>query len=107
MALKTLPFDAANCLKTDEAIAAFVDEVLRSDDASYIAHALGVAARAKGITKLAEEAGLLRKDSRGALKSNDRVKLAAVLRVVHALGLRLAARRLAKPKRPKGKNVAK
>jgi len=99
VALKIKRFDAAEYLKTDEAIAAFVDEALGSADAAFIAHALGVAARARGIVKLAQEAGLLRKGSRGAVKSGARVKLGTILRVMQALGLRLAARPIAKPKR--------
>jgi probable addiction module antidote protein len=101
VALKIKRFDAAEHLKTDEAITAFVDEAFKTADAAFIASALGVAARARGKTRLAREAGLLNEDSRGAIKSGHGVKFAAIVRVMHALGLRLGARPLVKkmPKR--------
>ncbi|KPF59234.1 addiction module antitoxin, partial [Rhizobium sp. AAP116] len=42
-------YDPAEDLDTPEAISVFVNEALKTDDAAYIAHALGVVARAKGM----------------------------------------------------------
>ena len=41
-------FDPAEGLTSDEAIAVFMADAFESGDAGYIAHALGVVARAKG-----------------------------------------------------------
>ncbi len=41
------PFDPAEALTSDEAIATFMAEALASGDADYIAHALDIVARAK------------------------------------------------------------
>ena len=60
MAKKLKNYDPAEDLTTKEAIAIFLAEALRTDDASYIAHALGVAARAKGMSQIAGETGLSR-----------------------------------------------
>lgn len=53
MAEKLTRFDPAEGLTSDEAVAAFMAEALATDDAGYIAHALGVVARAKGMTQIA------------------------------------------------------
>src|SRR5258708_169591 len=49
MAEKLTAYDPAEDLATDEAIAVFMEEAFKTEDASYIAHALGVVARAKGM----------------------------------------------------------
>lgn len=41
------PFDPAELLTSDVAIAAFIADAFESGDADYIAHALGVVARAR------------------------------------------------------------
>ena len=49
--LKTLPWDAAQYLKTDEDIAEYLDAVFEDGDPELIRHALGDIARAKGMTR--------------------------------------------------------
>ena len=51
MAIKFSPFDAADYLTTAEACAEFLTESLKSDDVAYIANALGVVARARGMAR--------------------------------------------------------
>jgi len=41
MSLETLPFDIADELHDDEAVAVYLDEALASGDPDYFAHALG------------------------------------------------------------------
>ena len=45
---KLTTYDPADDLLSDEATAAFMEEAFKTEDAAYIAHALGVVARAKG-----------------------------------------------------------
>ncbi|RUZ99278.1 putative addiction module antidote protein, partial [Mesorhizobium sp. M7A.F.Ca.CA.002.05.1.1] len=52
MAEKLTTFDPAEGLTSDEAIAAFMAEAFASEDSGYIAHALGVVARAKGMAQI-------------------------------------------------------
>lgn len=52
MTEKLTTFDPAEGLTSDVAIAAFMADALDSGDAGYIAHALGIAARAKGMTQI-------------------------------------------------------
>ena len=53
-------FDPAEYLTSPAAIAEFMSDALETGDAGYIAKALGVVARAKGMTELARETGLSR-----------------------------------------------
>jgi probable addiction module antidote protein len=101
MAIKTTPFDSAEYLDSDETIAAYLDEALESADPAHIAHALGVVARAKGMTEIARGAGVSREHLYRALKETGNPELATVVRVLKALGLRLATQPIAeeKPKR--------
>jgi probable addiction module antidote protein len=47
-------------LKSDEAIEVFLADAFETGDARYMAKALGVVARAKGMTKVARATGLAR-----------------------------------------------
>ena len=51
-------FDPAEYLKDDADIAAYLSVVIEEDDAGELAHALGVAARARGMAQIAEETGI-------------------------------------------------
>jgi probable addiction module antidote protein len=52
MVEKITLFDPAEGLTSDEAIAAFMVGAFTSGDVGYVAHALGVVERAKGMTQL-------------------------------------------------------
>ena len=89
--IETKPFDAAKYLKTDEQIAGFMSEALATGDPAFIAHSLGVVARAKGMTDLARTTGLSRESLYRALSEEGSPELGTVMKVIGALGLRLAA----------------
>ena len=57
MGIKIAPFDAADYLTTADACAVFMTEALKSDDVAYIANALGVVARARGMAEIAKKTG--------------------------------------------------
>ncbi len=88
---KTSPWDAADHLKTDEDMAAYLEAALEEGDPALVAAVLGDIARAKGMTQVAREAGLGRESLYKALSSEGNPELATVLKVVKALGLRLHA----------------
>jgi probable addiction module antidote protein len=52
---KLSSYDPAEDLNSDEAIACFMAQAFETNDAAYIAHALGVVARAKGMAQIAGE----------------------------------------------------
>ncbi|SMD19579.1 addiction module antidote protein [Rhizobium sp. RU36D] len=84
-------YDPAEDLDTPEAISVFVNEALQTDDAAYIAHALGVVARAKGMAGIAREAGLSREQLYRTLSSEGNPTLKTTLAVMKALGISLTA----------------
>ena len=59
------------------------------DDAAFIAAALGDIARAKGMSQLAKETGLGRESLYKALSGEGNPSLGTILKVMHALGLKL------------------
>ena len=87
--LKTRPYDSAEYLKTEEDVANYLEAVFEDGDPALIAHALGVVARAKGMAKIARKTGLGRESLYKALSSDGNPKIDTVLRVIHALGLKL------------------
>ena len=88
-------FDPAELLTSDEAIEVFLNDALETGDARHIASALGVAARAKGMTKIAREAGLAREQLYKSLSENGNPTLETLLAVMKTIGLRLETRRAA------------
>jgi probable addiction module antidote protein len=88
--IETSPWDAAEQLDTPEEIAANLEAAFEEGDPAFFTHALGIVARAKGMSKIAEEAGVTREALYKALSSTGDPRLSTLLGVVKALGLRLA-----------------
>ena len=82
-------FDPPEGLTSDEAIAAFMQEAFKTEDAGYIAHALGVVARAKGMTQIAAETGLSREQLYRSFSETGNPTLKTTLAVMKALGVAL------------------
>ena len=94
MAEKFTRYDTAEYLKTDSDMAAYLDACLEEagDDPAFIAHALGVIARARGMSQLARDTGLARENLYKALSSDGNPECGTILKVIKALGLKLHAR---------------
>lgn len=92
MPLETRPFDPAAYLDSDAARAAYMTEALETNDPAFIADALGVIARAHGISQVARDTGLSRESLYRALSPGGNPELSTLLQVVRALGLRLSAK---------------
>ena len=88
---KTRPWDAAEHLKSDEDMAAYLEAALEDGDPALVSAALGDIARAKGMTDIARETGLGRESLYKALSPDGNPAFSTVLKVVKALGLRLHA----------------
>ena len=89
MPIETSPWDSADLLDTPAAIAAYIEAAIEEDDASLLTHALGVVARAKGMSKIAEDAGVTREALYKALSTEGDPRLSTLIGVLKALGLRL------------------
>ena len=85
-------FDMARQLKNEEDIAAYVTMVIEEGDAAELAHALGVAAKARGMSEIAQATGITREALYKALTPNAKPRFDTINRVCAALGVRLVAR---------------
>jgi probable addiction module antidote protein len=85
------PFDVAEHLNDDEVITAYLSEVLADGDVDELLEALGDVARAKGMSKLAEDSGLGRESLYKALAPGAKPRFDTINRVLNALGIGLRA----------------
>lgn len=91
MAVTLKPFDAAKYLETEEDFADLLTDAMETGDAAYIANALGVVARARGMTQVAKDAGVTREALYKALSPTGDPKLSTLLGVMKALGVKFVA----------------
>lgn len=87
---KTKPFDPAEYLDTSEGIAAYMTDALETCDPAFVADALGVVARARGMSEVAREAGVSRESLYRALSAGGNPEFGTVMRVAQALGLKFS-----------------
>lgn len=85
-------FDAARYLDSPEALAEFVSDALETGDVAYIAHALGIVARAKGVAQMASETGLSREQLYRSFSEKGNPTLKTLLAVTRSLGIDMAAK---------------
>ena len=85
-------YDPAEDLGSDEAKEIFMSEAFETGDPGYIAHALGVVARAKGMTQIANETGLSREQLYRSFSETGNPTLKTTLAVMKALGMTLIAK---------------
>lgn len=86
----TIPWRSEDYLETVEDIAAYLEAVFEDGDPELIGYALGIVARSKGMTEIARRSGLGRQSLYKALSPEGRPEFATVLKVLRALGLKLA-----------------
>ena len=92
MADKLTTYDPAAALVDDEEMAVFMADAFETGDAGYIAHALGIVARAKGMTQIARDTGLSREQLYRSFSEEGNPTLKTTLAVMKALGIDLSAR---------------
>jgi probable addiction module antidote protein len=85
----TTIWDPATHLATADDVAAYLEAALQDGDPQLVGAALGDIARAKGMSKVARDAGLGRESLYKSLSSSGNPELATVLKVISALGLEL------------------
>ena len=88
---KTIAFNPAQYLESEEDIALFVSEALSTGDYKHIAHCLGIVARSKGMSSIAKETGLAREQLYRSFSEDGNPSLKSTLAVIKALGVSLAA----------------
>ena len=96
MVLKTTKFDVADYLENEADLAGYLSEALALDDPAYFQHALGAAARARGMAAIARKTGLGRQSLYKALSENGNPEFSTVLKVLTALGIKISTAPLEK-----------
>jgi probable addiction module antidote protein len=103
---KTTRFNAAGYLDTEARQVAYITAALETGDADFVRDALGIVARARGMSGIAKNAGLNRESLYKALGENGNPEFATVLRIVRALRLTLSVRPAAPRRTPKRRRAA-
>ena len=89
MVTKTKPFDIAEHLESDKDIREFLEESVATGSGSDFIHALNIAARAKGMTEVAQQAGVTRASLYKSLNENGNPRFETISKIVDALGCKL------------------
>ena len=89
MTKKVTRFDIAEHLETEADIQEFLNETALQGSASDFIHALGIAARAKGMSEVAKQAGVTRASLYKSLADDGNPHFDTVFRVCNALGVQL------------------
>jgi len=103
---KTTRFDAAEYLDSEERQVAYITTALETGDADFVRDALGIVARARGMSAVAKNAGLNRESLYKALGETGNPEFATVMRIVRALGLTLSARPVVRRRATKRRRAA-
>ena len=84
-------FDPSKYLEDEEAIADYIRLAIEEGDPGLLAAALGDVARARGMTQVAQAAGLTREALYKALRPDAHPRFDTIQRVCRALGVKLTA----------------
>jgi probable addiction module antidote protein len=85
------PFDAADYLDSEELIAEYLSTAMEDESPDALLVALSAVARARGMTKIAEAAGLQRESLYKALSPGSHPRFETIAAVMRALNVRLTA----------------
>jgi len=91
MTLKTSRLDIAELLETEEDIQQFLSVAAEECTPEEFIHALGTAARARGMTEVARKAGVTRASLYKSLSEGGNPQFETIYKICNALGLRLTA----------------
>ncbi|GHU01577.1 transcriptional regulator [Alphaproteobacteria bacterium] len=87
--IKTIPFDVARYLDSEEMIEAYLNHMAKKKDSKAMSDALGHVARARGMSKVARKAKLSRESLYSTLSTTGRPSFDTVVKVLDALGIDL------------------
>ena len=92
MKVRTATFDTSSYLDSEGAITAYLNEVLSENDPDLLLTAIGNIAKARGMSKVASEAGLGRESLYKAFAPGAKPRYETVFRVIQALGIQLTVK---------------
>jgi len=88
--IKISEWDVADCLDSDEAIAAYLEAAVAEGDPDFFITALGDVARAKGINQMAKEMNVGRESLYKSFSKNKNPHFKTVCKAIKALGFKLS-----------------
>ena len=88
--VKTRTWDPAEHLASKADIVAYLEAAMEDGDPALVAAALGDVARASGMAEVARKSGMARESLYKALSPTGNPEFGTVLKVLHALGLKLS-----------------
>lgn len=92
MAEKLSIYDPAEDLDSPEAVEIFLNDAFQTGDPGYISKALGVVARAKGMTTVANDTGLSREQLYKSLSENGNPTLKTLVNIMKSWGFGLTVK---------------
>ena len=84
-------FDPSEYLDTEEGIEEFMIVAFETGDPAFIAKSLGIVAKARNMTHLANDTGMSRSALYKALSGDGNPEFSTIMKVMGALGLRVTA----------------
>jgi probable addiction module antidote protein len=90
--IETFAFEPDKYFQSPEAQAHLVSDAMASGNAGYIADALGIVARNRGMGQVAERTGLSRQALYSTLSARGNPTLSTILKVFDALNLEITVR---------------
>ena len=87
---KLTKWDSTDYLKSEDDIKNYIAACLDEGDPKLIPHALGIIAKARGMTQLAKDTGLTREGLYKALSDQGNPEFTTVMKVFKGLGLKLS-----------------
>lgn len=84
--METTKFDISDYLDSNEMITEYLNEVLENGNENDLIKALGNVAKAIGMTKIAEKAGLSRPSLYKALSDGSKPQFSTIMKVLKAVG---------------------
>jgi len=106
MKKQTKPFDVSEYLDSEEMIATYLTSIIEENDWDLLIQAIGHVAKARGMSKIAEESGLGRESLYKSFSQNSRPRFETVMKVLSAMNVRINILPEPIPKRSKKQLVA-
>jgi probable addiction module antidote protein len=89
MPVELIDYDSAEHFRDPEDQAELLRDAIAQGDAGYLAHALGIIARARGMSAIADETGVKRQALYRTLSTDGNPTLETLLKVLKALDLQM------------------
>lgn len=92
---KTMNLHIDEHLETDQDVQEFLADMAENGTITDFVHALSIVAKAKGMTEIAEKAGVSRASLYKSLSADGNPRYATINKIINALGFRLTVQAIA------------